>query len=262
MTNKLQPQYTESQKVFLSRLTALGVREHGATIYLTLLQEGRAMGGSKIALKTKLHRQYVYLALPELLAVGLIEEIPHGKHHKRYKAKAPIAVEQIGRKQAVEASDLAQDLQSISNIGNEQEFEVIQGERALRQHELQAVRHAKEGEEQFIIGSASEAFVELMGDTLPEYLTEKEHKGMVVHYLGPTHETRTYQNSFSGHPNQKFRVLDKLPNGVTHMIIDSTSVKFYTFLKPPLAYVIYSPIVAEHYKQFFMMLWEMGKEVS
>ena len=30
------------------------------------------------------------------------------------------------------------------------------------------------------------------------------------------------------------------------------------FLNPPLGYVINSPVVAQHYKAFFMMLWEMA----
>jgi len=51
-----------------------------------------------------------------------------------------------------------------------------------------------------------------------------------------------------------------LPQGVTHMVIRKDLVLFYSFLTPPLVYVIKSETVAENYKQFFMMLWNMAEK--
>ena len=53
--------------------------------------------------------------------------------------------------------------------------------------------------------------------------------------------------------------MEKLPKGKTHMVIRPDTVSFYSFLNPPLVYVVKSPIIAENYKNFFLMLWEMAK---
>ena len=43
------------------------------------------------------------------------------------------------------------------------------------------------------------------------------------------------------------------------MVIRDEIVSFFSFLNPPLVYVIKSPVVAQHYKAYFMMLWEMAE---
>ena len=53
--------------------------------------------------------------------------------------------------------------------------------------------------------------------------------------------------------------MEKLPKGKTHMVICLDTVSFYSFLNPPLVYVVKSKEVAQNYKAFFMMLWEMAK---
>ncbi len=45
-------------------------------------------------------------------------------------------------------------------------------------------------------------------------------------------------------------------------VIRRETVRFYTFLNPPLVYIVKSPVIAQNYKDFFMMLWEMGEEAT
>ena len=237
-----------------------GFSENEAHVYVTLLEHGKELGGTKLALITKLHRQYVYLALPRLIKRGLVEEVHHGKQ-SRYKARSPQALEQFGRKKAIEAGDLAHELNQISTVGNEQDFEVIQGVRAIQEYELLHARHVEEDEEECIIGGASRAFEALMDDTLSEYLDIKEGRSIRVKYLGTEDEKAYYQQNFIGKfPNQEYRFLKKLPKGKTHMLVRKNTVSFYSFLTPPLVYVIKSPQIADNYRDFFNMLWEMGEE--
>jgi sugar-specific transcriptional regulator TrmB len=239
------------------RLVAFGLTSVEASIYITLLEHGKELGGTKLALITDLHRQYIYLALPKLLELGLVEEVGEGKH-KKYKARPPVQLEKIGRKRALEASDLARELNQISSVGNEQEFEVIQGRRAIQEYELIYAEHASEGEEECIIGGASNGFGELMGEALSEYLDLKKKKRINVKYLGTSDERTFYQQYIGKFANQEYRFMDKLPKGRTHMLVRQESVSFYSFLNPPLVYIVKSPVIAQNYKDFFMMLWEMG----
>ncbi len=243
----------------LSSLVSFGLSENEAKVYLYLLERGTEAGGSKIALGAKIHRQYVYLALRRLIEFGLVDEIKYGKHGK-YKARPPIQLEKIAKKKTVEASDLAEQLGKISKVGYEQDFEVIQGVRVIQQFEMDAVKHCTESSEEFIIGGHTEGFSEVMGDLLDEYLEIKKKKHIEVKYIGSENERSLYEKYIGIFPNQQYRFMKSLPQGVTHMVIRSSEVSFYSFLTPPLIYVIKSPVVAMNYKQFFLMLWGIAEE--
>jgi sugar-specific transcriptional regulator TrmB len=249
----------ENESSLQGKLVSFGFTASEAKIYLYLLEKGTETGGSKIALGTDLHRQYVYTALPRLLADGLVEEIAHGKQAK-YKAKSPQVIETLGRKRALVAGDLARELNLVSNIGNEQEFEVLQGKRAIQQYELQYVMRAGADEEECIIGGASVLYAELMDEVLDEYLATKEKQKTKVKYLGTDDEKPFYDQYIGKFENQEYRFLSKLPKGKTHMLIRNETVSFFSFLTPPLVYTVKSPEIAENYKAFFMMLWDMAAQ--
>ncbi|EKD24456.1 MAG: hypothetical protein ACD_81C00011G0001 [uncultured bacterium] len=249
----------ERANALISELVTLGFSRNEALIYLHLLQDGSEAGVSQIASSTSLHRQYVYTALPALIREGLAEEVLRGKQTK-YKAHSPQIIETIGRKKALAASDLARSLNQISAIGNEQDFEVIQGTRAIQEYELLRAQSEEEGAEEYIIGGATTAFSELMGDTLNTYLAIRARKKTKIKYLGTADERPLYQKYVGTLAHQEYRFMSSLPKGETHMIIRKDSVSFYTFLTPPLVYIVKSERVANNYRAFFEMLWEMGKE--
>lgn len=260
MTDKIQPSNKIQQNPLVDRLVAFGLSGAEAQIYVYLLEKGTASGGSKIAQATGLHRQYVYLAIPRLIELGLMEEVPHGKQN-RYVARAPIEIEKIGRKRSLAAGELARDLNSISNIGNEQDFEVIQGKRAIQQYEMDYTNRSQDGDEEFIIGGASSGFTAIMDDTLEEYLSEKRRKNLHVKYIGGPSEVGLYKRYIGVYQNQEYRFIEKLPEGVTHTVIRKDTVSIFSFLNPPLVYVVKSEEVADNYKQFFSMLWEMAGDL-
>ncbi len=242
------------------QLQDFGLSPTEAIIYIYLLERGTEAGGSSIATGTKLHRQYVYLALPHLIELGLIEEMPKGKQN-RYRAQPPATLELWGRKKAVEATELARALDVISNIGNEQAFEVLQGVHSIRQYEFAILDQSKPGDTEYIIGGATINFCELMGESFEEYLETSKRAGLIVKYLGGSSEVDFFRKHFGSYTNQEYRFMNKMPEGVTHTVIRKESVCFYSFLKPPLVYVIKSPVVADHYRRFFMMLWDMADTV-
>jgi len=256
MTNKKSKR--ESSPL-LGTLNAWGLSRPEAEVYLYLLQKSNESGGSKIAIGTGLHRQYVYIALEKLMDMNLVEAVTFGKH-KKYKARSPLEIEKITRKRSIAANDLIYELNKISAIHNDQDFEVLQGVKQIQQFEMDYAYESEKGGEEFIIGGHSKGFTDLMGDELKEYLEEKEKKDIKVHYLGNENERDLYEKVIGSLPNQEHRFMKDLPQGVTHMVIRKGSVLFYSFLTPPLVYVIKSETVAENYKQFFMMLWNMAEK--
>jgi predicted transcriptional regulator len=254
MTNKKPSGENQGLK---DGLAGWGLSKAEAGVYLYLLQKTGESGGSKIAIGTSLHRQYVYIALEKLIDIGLVEAIPFGKH-KKYKARSPLEIEKITRKRSIAANDLIYELNKISAIHNDQDFEVLQGAKQIRQYEMDYVYESGEGDEEFIIGGYSEGFTGLMDDQLDEYLDEKNRKKIKVRYLGSENERNLYKKYIGVFPNQEYRFMKEFPQGVTHMVIRKDTVLFFSFLTPPLVYVIKSKTVAENYKQFFMMLWNMA----
>jgi predicted transcriptional regulator len=237
------------------RLIAWGLSKSEADVYLYLLQKPTESGGSKISLGTELHRQYVYLALEKLIELGLVETVNYGKR-KRYKARPPHEIEKITRRRSLDASDLVYELEKISAVHNDQDFEVLQGTRAIQQYEMDYAEQVAAGESEYIIGGNANGFEQVMGDLLDEYIEIKDGKKIAVHYLGgDSVEIERYRT-------QQFfqaRLLPGLPQKVTHMVIRNDEVLFFSFLTPPLVYVLKSKAVVEDYTQFFLLLWNLAK---
>lgn len=240
-------------------LHSFGLSENESKVYVYLLERGGEVGGSKIAIGASLHRQYVYLSLPKLMQLGLVEEVPHGKLSK-YKANAPSEIEKIAKKRVIEAEDLVKELQKFSKVGHEQDFEVLVGDRAIQKYEVDWVKGVKEHEDQYIIGGNTKGFTEMMGESLNEYLVGESRKKITTYYLGHTSERSLWEESVLSKNDLRIKFIDKLPTGVSHFVVRKGHVAFFTFLKPSLLYVIKSEAVSENYKQFFMMLWEMAGE--
>lgn len=239
-------------------LLAWGLSHSEAEVYLYLLQKSSETGGSKIAIGTKIHRQSVYLALERLIALDLVETIPVGKQH-RYKARSPLAMSHITRKRSIATEELVHELNKISAIHHDQDFEVLQGARHIQQFELDYAHESAPHEKEYIIGGYAKGFTEVMGDALEKYLAKKNEKRISVRYLGNESERAQYASVIGKYPNQEYRFLKELPQRVTHLTVRKDTVLFYSFLTPPLVYVIKSEAVARDYKDFFMMLWNLAE---
>lgn len=238
----------------VSMLKEFGLTENEALVYTYLLERGVEVGGSKIALGAGLHRQYVYLSMEKLIEAGLVEAAAHGKQ-KKYKAVAPNQIEKIVKRKIVEAENIVRELNTFSAVGNEQDFEILQGVRAIQRHEMDYAERAKHGDEEFIIGSNTQGFENVMGELLDEYTEIKDRKEMKIYYIGGGgQETARYKTQKSFIP----RVLPGLSQKVANMAIRGDEVLFYSFLTPPVLYVLKAKAVAEDYKNFFMLLWNMA----
>ena len=238
---------------YIIELESFGLTENEARVYVYLLERGVEIGGSKIAIGAKLHRQYIYTALPELLSLGLVEQVTHGKQSK-YKARPPSELEKIAKRRLLQTSDLVQSLNTVSTVDHEQDFEMYIGDRAIQQYEYDWIQSVKEPQEQYILGGNLAGFAKLMGESLDEYLLSEKRKFTKTYYIGNVHEQDFYKKYMSNSDMQT-RFFENLPEGATHMVIRKDTVSFFSFLRPSLLYVIKSEVVARDYKQFFMMLW-------
>lgn len=243
-------------KLFTS-LIKFGLSDNEARIYLYLLERGEAVGGTKIAVGTSIYRQYIYTLLPNLIELGLIEEVSFGKRSK-YVALSPGRLERIARDRLQETEFLIEGLNKISKVGHEQESEVLFGVKELVEHEFQFEERATMGETQYIIGGNADAFIDIMGDAYAFITKMDAKKKVVTYYIGSSKDKREEKLRKGREVRFHMRYLDKMPEGLTHTVIRQDRVCFFSFLNPPTVHIIKSRVVAKNYKDFFMMLWEMA----
>lgn len=246
----------EEENPYIEKLARLGFSRAEGLIYVYLLEKGTEAGVSKIAIGVKMHRQQVYMTIPLLLEVGIIEEIKEGSIAK-YKARPPQYLERVARKKMVVAEDLAVELQKISKIGNEQDFEVIIGEQAFRNYELHRSSQLPVGSSQYIIGVSSDRYMYVMQDVHDEYSKNLKDRDIKTYYLGGESAPEIY-SSILYHFER--RMIPKLQLKYMSMVISSGRIAFYGNLDPISVYAIYSEKIEEDYKGFFNMLWEMAGE--
>jgi hypothetical protein len=230
-------------------------------VYLYLLEKGVEVAGSKIALALKIHRQYVYLSLPRLIDLGLVEEIKVGVRCK-YKAKSPVGFEHIARRKAVEAETLVVELKKISGLEHEQDFEIIVGKDNIRRYEIKRARDIKIDSVQYILGGTSQEYIETLGEYYEdEYSPLLKKKEVTTKFIGVSKQKELSPYLIEKRKFYEIRTLSKLKNGVVNFMVCNESVYFYTFVNPPTLYVIHSKTVAENYLEIFSILWDVAEEI-
>ena len=251
----------EEEKPYIEKLAELGFSKAESLIYVYLLEKGSEALVSKIAVATRMHRQQVYLVLPKLVESGVVEEIKEGKLTK-YKAKSPQSLERVVRRKITLAEDIAQELEKISKLGHEQEFEAIIGEKAYRAYDIERAKSMKEGDVQYIIGSTSDEYLIAMGDAYEkQYVPILASKNIKTYYLAP--ENQKFRKDYvSERQHFEVRVLSKMKESSITTMVQGNKLIFYSNVKPLSIYIIKSQKVAESYKDFFMMLWEMAEETQ
>lgn len=249
---------TEKNIELLELLKPLGLTENDASVYIFLLERGQPFGGSKIAGRLELHRQYVHNSLQKLLTLELIEEIPSGVR-TQYKALPPHYITSVAKKQLKSAERAARELQHISAVGGEQDFEVYRGTKQVLEFEESLVHSLPHDETQYIIGGGADAFISFFGDRYEEITSVAKEHGLKAKYVGSKEELPWLERAKKANKEFEYRILDAMPKTSVQTAIRLNSVTFYSFGNPPLVYIIKSKTVYEDYKKFFDMLWSMAK---
>lgn len=246
------------QQTLIDQLISWGLNQNEALVYVYLLERGTEVGGSKIAVGTKLHRQYVYKALETLIKLGLSESVLHGKLSK-YKALSPNNIEKIAKRKALEAGDLSHNLNKISKVNFEQEFEAVIGEENYRQYEIERSLEIEEGSSQYIIGDSSDKYLYVMQEAYDEYAKNLHKRKIKTYYLDGGKPLDIYKN-LSNKQHFDRRELPPVSLEYFSMVICNDRISFYGNVEPVSIYTIKSKKIAESYKRFFMMLWGMCGE--
>lgn len=245
----------------LSALKKLGLTDIDAGVYVHLLERGTPLMGSKIAARLSLHRQYVYASLQKLLRMGLIEEVPSGARSK-YKALPPQYLTHLARRQLEDAEFAARELERISSVGAEQDFEVYRGTRQVLEFERRFVEDLGDNETQYIIGGSTNAFLGFFAEHYEPLSRIAASKNIHSQYLASTADLKHLAFVQTIFDDFDFRVLPGMPETRMSTVIRFDALTFYAFGNPTIVYVLKSKTIADDYKRFFALLWNMAKPQS
>lgn len=237
-------------------LATFGFTENDSSVYLYLLRKGTEVAGSKIASALGLHRQYVYNSLEKLLSLHVIENIKVGKRNV-YKALPPYQLTKIAKRKLEQAEELEKQLNILSSVGHEQDFEVYVGERQVDDFEIEVLQNLKENDVQYIIGGSTQAFMEFFDDRYEEYADFAKKKKLVSYYVGCPNDEFYVMRAKKAQHEFHAKILPDLPKTLISTVVRFNTVTIYSFAKPQIVYVLKSKIVADDYKKFFDMLWNL-----
>lgn len=249
---------TEFPELF-GKLTSWGLTKYEASVYLYLLGKTVPTGGSKIAVGARLHRPYVYAALPRLIALSLVVEVAHGKQCK-YKAMPPMQLEKLEMRRAAETTELAEALKKISKVAYEQDAELFIGREAIIKHQLEWVRNAPQGMTQCLLGGSGKAMRELLGDSLQENTRMQGMKKFTTYYLCNPSEKEIFGEYHTSGVALHLKSLAIIPEMFPTIAVRGDVVEVHSYFNPPIMHVIKSKDVAEKFKIFFLGLWEIAGE--
>jgi sugar-specific transcriptional regulator TrmB len=242
---------------YLDKLVTLGFTKAESAIYIHLLERGVEAGVAKIALGARMHRQQVYITLPKLVEMGVVDEILVAGI-KKYRARPPKSIERVMERKVSVAEAVVTDLEKISKLAHDQDFEVIVGVDACRAYEVRRAQSMEVGEKQYIIGTEDDDYLNMMGSVYASlYVPILAKKKIESYYLAPkVQEARA--SIMDERQIFHVRVLEKLTLGPIATVIQGDTVGFYVNVHPSSVYVIKSKKVAQGHQDFFMMLWELA----
>lgn len=250
----------DENKNLLQRLGDLGLNDKEARIYMALLPY-RDTGSSKIIRATGLHGQFVYDALSALEEKGLVSHVIRNGR-KKFSASNPKRILALIEEKKLSAQSVVRQLQDRFVGTHEQDFEVYQGDDAFVAHQLEMLRDLPSDTTIDVIASQSEKYMATFDELgmSDEYEKMRIAKKIQVRYIGSEAQRARLANMDKNRPLWTYRILPGQSIGITSTEIHPKSVIFAVYGDPILDFTLLSKDVADGYREFFSVLWNMAKK--
>ncbi len=231
------------------KLQHIGLTLTEAKLYVMLLELGKAQAGI-LSRKTGIHRRSVYDALERLIEKGLVSYIK--ENDKRfYLPTDPKRVQEMIEDQKKQIDEIFPGLQArFLEQAAKQETLFYRGTEGIKTIFEDQIR---EGKDVYIIGASHQA-KELLKFYIPHYTDKRIKKKVKLHalYAGERHSATI--------PLAEIRYLPASFASLVSTSIYGDKVAITVWMQEPVAILIKQPEVAKAFKNYFELLWKMGKE--
>jgi sugar-specific transcriptional regulator TrmB len=242
----------------LSNLERLGLSPQEAAVYLALMKVGESSVGAIIS-QTGFHRDLVYGALSRLEQQGLVQSLEK-KKIRHYQAADPALLARRAKEKAELAASILPQLHELFTqpVVSVRIYEGVDG---LEEIEKDWAASLKDGEEFYAIGGAGKAWYDLG----KHFGFMKYHKRLYAR--GIRVKTVTYPTEVAGIRESELpgfnpiRVLPEEFNVPSSTIIYADKILIQIFGEQYVGVMVQSKAVSDSYRQYFQVLWAMGKDV-
>jgi predicted transcriptional regulator len=241
----------------LKHLEELGLSDKEARVYMALLPR-QDTGTSNLIRATGLHGQFVYMALERLEELGLARHvIQNGR--KKFSANPPDRILALVEEKKLSAQAVVRQLREQFAGKHEQSFEVFQGDTAFVAHEFALLESMPEGSSIDILAGNGDKYVEIFGVELNEYERIRIEKRISLRYISMSGNPNYLKIMAQTRPFFEYRVLPQsAPEVDTDIYGDK--INFMIYGEPVVAFTFTNKKVAEGYKSFFEVLWNLSSK--
>lgn len=232
-------------------LKEVGLSEGEIQVYLMLLKTGPSFV-AKISQTTGLHRTNIYDTLEKLKEKGFVSF--YGKEGKTYfKAAHPSKILDFIKEKQENIQNLLPELIDLTKLPKEEtEVEVFKGNHALKQW----LKDVLDEKADFFGIGINEKF---LFDTIPYYF---QHYIKEMEKIGFNEKLLVVEGSkhFTGSPRSEYKFIPKEYFPPTTTGIYANKVAIVINHPIPILIIIKNKQVADSYKKYFDLLWQIGKK--
>lgn len=235
-------------------LIDLGFSKNEAKTYLSLIQLGPSTAGS-IAAKANIHRTNVYDALDRLTEKGVVSYIFKG-NKKYFQAVDPEQLMDILKERVRKFESVLPTLQLDYKLSKERNrahiFEGIKGIKAITNDILHE-------EKSVVAFGIPKDMVERIKNFVSIFHKRRIEKKIEMKHLydADARERIDYLNTL---PYTEAAFLEHEIGSPATTTIYGDKVAFYIWSDPPVSILIESKKMAEQYKKFFDLLWNIARQ--
>jgi len=241
-----------------NQLQKIGFSSNEAKVYLILAETGLTSTGPIIK-KTGLHRNIVYETLDKLITRKLVSESDQ-RGVKHFKALNPEKILIIQEQEHNLAKLLIPKLQ---NLKKREKVEVIiyEENEGFGTAHRNAIDHIKPGQTIYVMGAGGEKFYQAIGESLKYFEKVRLKKQSTVKLI--SYKSRKQEFTDENTLKRQLLEIKFLPLNFSNpagTAIYGHIVLVLIYSPSPVIIEITSREVAESYKKYFNLLWQIAKK--
>ena len=253
MTNKI----SSKNDAFIKNAQKVGLSPKASSVYVTLLDERKALSPKIIIQRTNLHRQYVYDALKELQIKNLIGTEDSGRSTK-YVAYSPERISKDIERKRIDTLDQVSQLMALYERKTDGVVQVISGKEAVIEADFSLLESLPNGITLDIIGGAGMKFVDLFGDRIEAYKDLQKEKKLKIRYIGGKEDVE--HNMTDKALKNESKYIEGIENMV-NVCIWPNNVSYNIYEPETLTVRVISDSAVKSQKALFEVLWKAADKL-
>lgn len=243
-----------TEKDILASLQKIGLSDHEAIVYLSMLQLGTTTV-LKVARRSGIKRTTIYSVIDSLTQRGLVTIAQRG-FKKYYQAAPPEKLESIVEDGKRQFTAILPEIQALYNLGDTESFiKYYHGIESVKSVYESLLKEVKPGDDYLII-SNPERWHKLAPEFFSDFLARRSILPIKVRTLFEDVPWGRKRKDQRIDKNQEIKFLPKGTNLSTNLVVIPTKVVVHQLLPPVMAIVIENKSIIQLHRETFEVMWK------